>query len=75
MQKFSSFGRKKNRPKFDIEWLCSKVFIYFYWYCTGSSMCHMIPRICRSLVLSPKRKMFLDAVCLKQVIKYVSCVQ
>ena len=27
MQKFSSFGRKnKNRPKFDIEWLCSKVF-------------------------------------------------
>ena len=28
MQKFSSFGRKKkNRPKFDIEWLCSKVFI------------------------------------------------
>ena len=27
MQKFSSFGRKKkNRPKFDIEWLCLKVF-------------------------------------------------
>ena len=27
MQKFSSFGRKKkNRPKFDIEWLCSKTF-------------------------------------------------
>ena len=27
MQKFSSFGRKKkNRPKFDIEWLCSEVF-------------------------------------------------
>ena len=33
MQKFSSFGRKKkNRPKFDIEWLCSKVFI-----CTNES--------------------------------------
>ena len=27
MQKFSSFGRKKkNRPKFDIEWICSKTF-------------------------------------------------
>ena len=26
MQKFSSFGRKKNRPKFDIEWLCCDVF-------------------------------------------------
>ena len=29
MQKFSSFGRKKKtRPKFDIEWLCSKTFNY-----------------------------------------------
>ena len=29
MQKFRPFGRKKkNRPKFDIEWLCSKVFNY-----------------------------------------------
>ena len=27
MQKFSSFGRKKKgRPKFDIEWLCSGIF-------------------------------------------------
>ena len=27
MQKFSSFGRKKkNRPKFDIEWICPKAF-------------------------------------------------
>ena len=27
MQKFSSFGRKKkNRPKFDIEWICPKTF-------------------------------------------------
>ena len=33
-------------------------------------MCHMILRICRSLVLFPKRKMFLDAVYLKQVIRY-----
>ena len=29
MEKFSSFGRKKkNRPKFDIEWLCSGTFNY-----------------------------------------------
>ena len=31
MQKFSSFGqKKKNRPKFDIEWLCSKTFNYIF---------------------------------------------
>ena len=30
MQKFSSFGRKKkNRPKFDIEWICPKTFNYY----------------------------------------------
>ena len=31
MQKFSSFGRKKkNRPKFDIEWICPKTFNYSF---------------------------------------------
>ena len=44
MQKFSSFGRKKkNRPKFDIEWICSKTFNYHVLPDDKESDIHGIP--------------------------------
>lgn len=42
---------------------------------TEYSMCHMIPRICKFLVLFRRRRMFLDAVFLKRIPRYYNMLQ